>query len=1798
MHLYNSWLPPPLAEETKREAESFNSVVEAVKDAWRGAEEPDSVYATLKWISVIDLFIKAKSDLSTEKVQELVELGLELFHASQNKLYAQVRWGRTIVRLLNKYGKKLSLIIHWRPFYETLMRTHFKRNTGPEGWKLKQQHFETMTSLIRSCRKFFPEGSASEIWSEFRILMENPWHYAAFEGCGFLRLFLPINSKNQDFFTSDWIKESLDLWNSIPNCQFWDIQWTAIISRCIKNCNSVDFEPFLPFLFTSYLNMFEVPVSNGSGSYPFPLEVPKNTRFLFSSKSVTPAKSIAKSIVYLIKPNGAAQQHFERLANLLEQYYHPSNGGRWTYTLERFLRYLVIYFQKRLQDEQLKTEDAADSARLGKQERADFVRIILKLIDRGQYSKSASLAETVSVATSVLSYIEPALVLPSLTEKFHLALETTTATHQLKNAVTAVAFAGRPLLLTCLSSNPNSDESYPKDALMDLIFTSLSNALLGMDANDPPKTLASMQLIGSVFSNLATVGGNNEIVPEFLQANNLSEWLDEFFWRLFSLLQNLEPNSVINESGQTSNMSGTFLAQDGPYYYCMLEVLLGKLSKPLFNQSLSKIAKFVDANILPGATAEIGLLCCACVHSDPEEAALRLMKPVLNKIFAALNGTPVTGFVESDCGGDSDSSAAAKKATLSPALETSLAYHLRVLAIMISYSGPVLLKYRDEMKQVIVSAFQAPSWKVNSAGENVLRSLLCSLISYYPLDQYRPFGSELVSTVLETWACAKADQDENIKKLEAPKWHIASQDEISFANELLEFHLLSALQNLQTTCQTETSTESGDEKERLKVTLLRIYSSLQGAMSCLPDLKPNSKEQSSKDLEKFSFFIAGSTGTTVGSSEMREKAAEIIHSTCRYLLKERTDDSILLVLVIRVMDALANYGSLEYDEWLNHIQAWKLESASIVESSSNFITSSHSSGKKRPRWALVDRAYLHNTWRASQASYHKYRNETNIIPSELTVLLSEDLLELSLHNYETVRGYAARTLMKLLKRWPSLTGKCVLTLTGQLKDPKAKEHLILGSCSLFGTKTVLRHLTTDAVSFSSFVTGILASSHHESLKAQKAITDLFVKYNVCFSGISRSFFNSTEFMELVSRITSLSFDTNGLHWRYNLMANRILLLLILASRSETDLSSTILAQTTGHFLRNLKSPLPHSRMLSISALNSLLQGPSLSSSPPSLSLKPLLSQILQEPNFLSETLNSLSNIHIISDDSSKSAHNSSFQSGSDKAITFFYFDFSASWPRTPTWTSPAGANTFYSTFARIFKRLVQECGVSLVRELETPVREFIDSKERSKQCVAAEVLAGTIHSDEDSISDEWERWLKSQLEKVVLNPLVESVPEWAACVRYSVTGKGKSGNGIPVLRNRVLELLGEKVPETVPTSVVAKRYSFLSVALIELSPVGMGTGDVQFHVGILNELIENMNHSSAQVREAIGVALSVICSNLRIYESSKREDDKSGDSVMSEKMSSGCEDWAKVLIERADELCRNILKANQASKMDNKIEALEQDNNGDNAEAESDAKTMETIFHFAIASLKSGRSSVLLDVLIGLIHPVLSLQETSNKDLSTLAKATFELLKWRLLKRPFLQNAVSVILSSVQDLNWRTRSASLRYIQTFMYRHTFTLSDSEKLQIWEGVEKLLVDNQVEVREHAAGVLASLMKGGDEELSKAFRDRSFSEAQKILTQRKQRKKASDISIITVHGSVLALAASVLSVPYDMPSWLPDHVTLLARFISEPSPIKSTVTKAVAEFRRTHADTWTLQKDSFTEDQLEVLADTSSSSSYFA
>lgn len=75
---------------------------------------------------------------------------------------------------------------------------------------------------------------------------------------------------------------------------------------------------------------------------------------------------------------------------------------------------------------------------------------------------------------------------------------------------------------------------------------------------------------------------------------------------------------------------------------------------------------------------------------------------------------------------------------------------------------------------------------------------------------YRTFSCHPAAPVLEEWGCSKSygnGKSDTFNVL--PKWHIPSQEELSFANELLDLHLQSALDELLRICQTKMHTDAG-----------------------------------------------------------------------------------------------------------------------------------------------------------------------------------------------------------------------------------------------------------------------------------------------------------------------------------------------------------------------------------------------------------------------------------------------------------------------------------------------------------------------------------------------------------------------------------------------------------------------------------------------------------------------------------------------------------------------------------------------------------------------------------------------------------------------------------------------------------------------------------------------------------------------------------------------------------------------------------------------------------------------------
>jgi hypothetical protein len=80
------------------------------------------------------------------------------------------------------------------------------------------------------------------------------------------------------------------------------------------------------------------------------------------------------------------------------------------------------------------------------------------------------------------------------------------------------------------------------------------------------------------------------------------------------------------------------------------------------------------------------------------------------------------------------------------------------------------------------------------------------------------------------------------------------------------------------------------------------------------------------------------------------------------------------------------------------------------------------------------------------------------------------------------------------------------------------------------------------------------------------------------------------------------------------------------------------------------------------------------------------------------------------------------------------------------------------------------------------------------------------------------------------------------------------------------------------------------------------------------------------------------------------------------------------------------------------------------------------------------------------------------------------------------------------------------------------------------------------------------------------------------------------------TVLMMSCLILSLPYDMPLFMPALVSSLVRHVTIPS-LKDAVTKTIQDFKRTHQDRWESDfKQAFSREQLEDLQGTGAAHYY--
>lgn len=103
------------------------------------------------------------------------------------------------------------------------------------------------------------------------------------------------------------------------------------------------------------------------------------------------------------------------------------------------------------------------------------------------------------------------------------------------------------------------------------------------------------------------------------------------------------------------------------------------------------------------------------------------------------------------------------------------------------------------------------------------------------------------------------------------------------------------------------------------------------------------------------------------------------------------------------------------------------------------------------------------------------------------------------------------------------------------------------------------------------------------------------------------------------------------------------------------------------------------------------------------------------------------------------------------------------------------------------------------------------------------------------------------------------------------------------------------------------------------------------------------------MREAIGVTLCVVCSNIQLYASFDHDHSHEGenrdiDGQLKEK------NWVQFLVERASEVVLNIQQTNQSDSLGSKMNIYQ--NGHQNGDSQEDVKWMETVLTLEILYMK------------------------------------------------------------------------------------------------------------------------------------------------------------------------------------------------------------------------------------------------------
>ncbi|KAI8915629.1 hypothetical protein EDD86DRAFT_186399 [Gorgonomyces haynaldii] len=1645
-----------------------------------------------------------------------------------------------------------DLVIDWKPLHTLLENLTYPKQKDIDFPKISTT-MRDVVKLVIASRRFFEPAS-------FQLIMEHNLPFIdlgnlndALARIALLTLCLPTTKAPP----TGWLNGLFSIWSLYCNVTVFDMQFIELFGRLSKDQRdsplNISWTPDqIKTMYNGAIRTFDLPVgmSDGSKLGETQLAMPSNVAEALKANQMDNFGYFCVYTIFPLQLNRypEARRCFDQFIFSLENFSNPSNAGRWSFPIAKLCASIATALYDRATYEKTQECKTPQECKIDKESVDMIVQRLKSLAFVLLYAKDPRVVSVTCTTLRCLAWMSPELIIPELLDAAYPALESLTETNRTVSILTALTSLALPML---------DRDHFPSGAQH--LLPLLHLALPGIDLNDSWKTMTSLSFISvacsvvyvSDQSTLSLVMESEQDELARISTAQFESWLLHFCDRCFSLFSNLPQLYGV---GDTKRTSEDMILKQIQHTF---EVIFAQLSPELEDVVLQYFVNYFRRNQSHGAAKCFGIICGKLSARNPHK---RL------KSFVPLCVSTISDELEMGaCSKQGNTKTSNLPFGYTTMADASTHWYQCVLFNVVTMSGPDLVNYESEITRLIdLSIEKCQSPRGYKWSFKLLRRVCQSLTTVYPLQISSLHGKPFTSQDVRDWG--KIPDLKDVKM----EWHQPNQKEVQMAERLVKRYLGLVEKEIKS-----------DKQKMMMSLLINLTYSMASLFKPQTSMSHNNETQDlalySPRYERTPFHPLDPQLLSVDFT-LFERVQRLLLDLSQHVLNVGVDDVELAKQVIKCIRIHINSKGRQARDlaYLRNVYAYF-----------KMITKTVSSVKKMPPYLLAMRAFsLHG----------EHLNATAFCPTtDLVKKLMMKLFELSISKYAAVRKEAQDALNSALNFHAVVKFDVFremlekIPLHGQTYDVDSYK----GALYLLGT-SFMKGLYLYKVAFTKqFFVRLLTSQTEDKQSILERLRYIYNDFMSRFSGLifenqindqaleiskrvqvnpkrlqeqqalsqERTRVQEEEYTSLIETLGSI-LKTN-LHWRIKHLIVRFLRVFV---RQERDIPSSVAAYCVDGMLDEHPELRKQAVRLTVRLLIAIKDQKKASQS---------IIRVLDQK--------SIEAFHLEKNPFPKDVYLDRHQFGSlcwPKSLKGYLMDHPPLDMSSPIqsyhiiqkqvqnpefWQKLFEFNAlesgkiverFDTDNAELFKRLFTIYQDTLLDKCIPTLKSQVSKiAENSSQRAAAELVGGILRG-----SKHWSLAQMERLWSVILNLIMsalqqattQSFPYWIEAIKYG--GSNRDIRRFTPLVDAIFALEHD-----------ASSQSFFQEAkklhLIRGLVSTFSWKLKDYHPRIAEIVLLYRQSPYQQIRESLGVLVNELAS----------------------------QQLKPQILDAKKLLQSDWIDACYGKPLSQNLQVLfDVDLTGTNNNASK------TLLSWYASAFQSARGPSICCATSKLLDHVLVMRELSDTDLQTMAGEIMKLYCNVVYTSWTVGKAVDKFVQLMrQDMDWQRKNRCLNMIQVFFFRNLGLLSQEMQDALFEAVLERLFEPQLEVRQLAGMTISGMVRCSKRQVNDLVDRFTF-----ILSKTRITKDKNQTILIERHGAVLGLAAILLAFPYQVPEWMPPVLVTLASSSGNPYPISTTISQTFAEFKRTHQDTWAIDKQQFTSEQLDVLADLLLPPSYYA